>query len=502
MHCRHSFYTLIASLMVVGFVSVAEAKVKLPAIISDSMVLQQGRPVTIWGWAEPGERITIEMDGKIHDSGEDLDIPLYPEEITTTANAQGRWKAVLRSRESGEMCEMTLTDASGEKTTIKNILTGEVWLCSGQSNMEMPVAGVNNSKKEIAAAKYPNIRFFQVKNATAVKPQTDCEGRWVECSPETVGSHTAVGYFFGRELFTKLNAPVGLIESDWGGTPAEAWTSREALDVQPSLAPLLARWDKTARKQTKQATAPHRPANLYNAMIAPIAPYTIRGAIWYQGESNTSRAYQYRTIFPTMIADWRERFKQPDMPFGFVQIAPYRYTTKNNKVDHRWCAELWEAQLLTLKRVRNTGMVVTTDIGEVKNIHPKNKQEVGRRLALWALARVYGKQLVYSGPIYKSMAVECDKIRLCFDHIDGGLASRDGKPLTEFTIAGGDEKFHSATAEIDGDTIVVKSDAVKKPIAVRFAWCETAQPNLVNKVGLPVSPFRTDDWKCLTEGRE
>ncbi|HLA86343.1 MAG TPA: sialate O-acetylesterase [Thermoguttaceae bacterium] len=392
-----------------------------------------------------------------------------------------------------------ISDSSGEKTVIKNILVGEVWLCSGQSNMEMPVARCNDAKKEIAAAKYPSIRFFQVANAVAGSPQENCRGRWVVCDPKTVGGCTAAGYYFGRRLYKELNAPVGLIQSDWGGTPAEAWTSREAMEAQPSLAPILARWDRAAKKDKRQAHSKNRAASLYNAMIAPVLPYTIRGVIWYQGEANVPRAHQYRTLFPTMIADWRERFHQPELPFGFVQIAPFRYAMK--KMDPRLCAELWEAQLLALKNTPHAGMAVTNDIGNVANIHPTNKQDVGRRLALWALATVYGKDMVYSGPIYRSMAVEGGKIRLSFDHVGDGLVSRDGKPLSHFTIAGRDMKFHPATAKIDGQTIVVESDAVEKPVAVRFAWDETAEPNLMNREGLPAPAFRTDEEKCLTEGK-
>ncbi|NLE38450.1 MAG: sialate O-acetylesterase [Pirellulaceae bacterium] len=504
----------IISLLLVGLASSVEAKVKLPSIISDNMVLQAGRPANIWGWAEPGEEVTVAMAGPTRDLGIGKGYVVATVELKANADAKGRWQVTLRAleapgrekvmgvpAESGHWDTMTITDSSGEKTVIKNILVGEVWLCSGQSNMEWPVVRSNDAEKEIAEAKYPTIRFFQIKNRTADKPRTDCEGQWVECSPETVGHHTAIGYFFGRELLKTLDTPVGLIQSDWGGTPAEAWTSREALEAQPSLEPLLERWDESAEKNTKMARSAHRPANLYNGMIAPITPYAIRGAIWYQGESNVGRAYQYRTIFPTMIANWRERFGLPEMPFGFVQIAPFKYTRRPNQGNPQFCAELWEAQRLTLLATSGTGMVVTTDIGNVADIHPTNKQDVGHRLALWALATVYGKDnVVYSGPMYKSMTVEGDKIRLSFDHVGGGLVARDDKPLSHFVIAGEDKVFHPATAQIDGETIVVSSDAVPKPVAVRFAPEETAEPNLMNREGLPASPFRTDAWPWETQG--
>jgi len=506
MHRRSSLRIVTALLILVAFVSIAQAKIKLPSIISDNMVLQQGRPVTIWGWAEPGEAIRVILTGKmtwvaVEDAEGGMTDGVPMRIAKTKADEVGRWQVTLDALKPDDGRWIEIEDSSGEKTTIKNILVGEVWLCSGQSNMEWPVAKVNDAKKEIAAADYPGIRFFQVKNVTAAKPQQDCQGRWIVCSPKTVATCTAVGYFFGRELFKELKVPVGLIQSDWGGTPAEAWTSRKALAAKPSLKPLRARWGKAIRKNKKQARSPHRPANLYNAMIAPILPYAIRGAIWYQGESNVTRAHQYRTVFPTMIADWRRGFRQPDLPFGFVQIAPFKYTTKKNKRDPRSCTELWEAQLSTLKNVPNTGMAVTTDIGNLTNIHPTNKQDVGHRLALWALATVYGKDRVYSGPIYRSMKVEGDKIRLSFDHVGGGLVSRDGKPLTHFVVAGADQEFHPAVAKIEGDTIVVASDVVKRPVAVRFAPEETSEPNLMNKEGLPASPFRTDDWKWLTEGK-
>ena len=256
-------------------------------------------------------------------------------------------------------------------------------------------------------------------------------------------------------------------------------------------------WDKRAAKDAKAKDSRGRPANLYNAMLAPIVPYGIAGVIWYQGEANIRRAHQYQTLFPLMIEDWRQAWGQGLFPFGFVQISPYRY----DNADPTNCAELWEAQLTTLKTVPNVGMVVTMDIGNVKNIHPKNKQDIGRRLALWALAKAYGKRdIVYSGPIYESMTIEGDKIRLRFGHVDGGLATRNGKSPAHFTIAGADRKFHPAKVKFDGDTIVVESEEVSKPVAVRYAWRDDAEPNLMNKSGLPASPFRTDNWKGITEG--
>jgi sialate O-acetylesterase len=457
----------ICCLLVTGWTAVAAGAVKLPAVIGEKMVLQRGRPVPVWGWADKGEEVTVTVAGQT---------------LRAKAGDDGRWMVVLAKLDVGPPLEMTVKGSSGSAVTLKNILVGEVWVASGQSNMEMGVAGCKDAQQEIAAAKYPNIRLFTVVKKKAAEPQTDCSGDWKECSPATVANFSATAYYFGRQLYKELKVPVGLIHTSWGGTPAQFWTSRKALEANPLLKP-LARGESSC---------------LYNGMIAPLIPYAIRGAIWYQGESNVGGAYQYRTLFPAMIANWRADWGEGDFPFGFVQIAPFGYSA-NWKTNPAACAELWEAQLMTLKSVPNTGMAVTMDIGDLKDIHPKNKQEVGRRLALWALAQVYGRELVYSGPIYKSMTVEGNKIRLQFDHVGGGLMASDGKPLTEFTIAGADQKFVPAKATIDGDSIVVQSDQVAEPVAVRYAWRDVATPNLVNKEGLPASPFRTDTWKGVTE---
>jgi sialate O-acetylesterase len=463
MNRLRSIFTAI--LVTVSWLPLAFAQVKLPAVIGENMVLQHDRAVPIWGWAKPGEKITVRLAGQ-----------------TRTANAgeDGRWKVVFDKLSPGGPLELEVQGSSGNKVLLKNILVGEVWVCSGQSNMEMSVLEARNSEAEIKAADYPQIRLFTVTTNKAPEPQADCTGRWVECRPQTVSNFSAVAYYFGRELFKGLKVPVGLIHTSLSGTPAELWTSRRALAAEPALRSL-------ARQQGS--------SQLYNGMIAPLIPFAIRGAIWYQGEANRSRAYQYRSLFPALINNWRTDWGRGDFPFGFVQLAPYRYVKENPL---RW-AELREAQVMTLQKVPHTGMVVTMDIGDVKDIHAGNKQEVGRRMVLWALAQVYGRKLVYSGPIYKSMAVEGNHIRLEFDHVGGGLVSRDGKPLTDFTIAGEDQDFMSATARIDGDTVIVSSPDVSQPVAVRYAWRDDAEPNLANKEGLPASPFRTDTWKGVTE---
>jgi sialate O-acetylesterase len=463
--------------------TVASAAVKLPAVIGDDMVLQRGQPLPIWGLADKGEKVTVAIAGQSH---------------TTKAGNDGRWKVTLDKLDLGEPLLMTVKGSSGSAITLKNILVGDVWVCSGQSNMAIGVAACKNGKEEVAAANYPQIRLFLVGEARVPQPAADVKGNWGPCTPKSAehgkpdcGGFSAVAYYFGRQLHKELKVPIGLIDTSVGGTPAEFWTSRKALEANPTLRP-MAQGDASC---------------LYNGMIAPLIPFGIRGAIWYQGEANVGAAFKYRTLFPAMIANWRADWGQGDFPFGFVQIAPFGYSVWG--INPAACAELWEAQRMTLDAAPNTGMAVTVDIADndlihpknnnFEGIHPKNKQEVGRRLALWALAKVYGRNLVYSGPIYKSMSVEDSKIRLQFDHLGGGLVSRDGKPLSDFTIAGEDKKFVPATAAIDGDSIVVHSDQVAKPLAVRYAWREDATPNLSNKDGLPASPFRTDRWKGVTE---
>jgi sialate O-acetylesterase len=383
-----------------------------------------------------------------------------------------------------------MTVQGANKIVLDDVLVGEVWICSGQSNMQWSVNRAANAEEEVAAANYPKIRLFTVTRKVAEEPAEDCEGSWAACSPESVPGFSAVAYFFGRTLFRKLNVPVGLVNTSWGGTIAEAWTSDEGLRGEPDFEPILERAAEFKPKVPNQASV------LFNAMIQPLVPLGIRGAIWYQGESNVTRAEQYQKLFPAMIRDWRKQWGQGDFPFLFVQLAPFRY--KRN--DPAACAELREAQRLALS-LASTGMAVTTDIGNTTNIHPTNKQEVGRRLALWALAKTYGKACCYSGPLYKSMAVEGGKVRVSFEHACGGLVAKGGA-LTDFTIAGADGRFVSAVATIDGETVVVHSDELAKPVAVRFGWRDDAEPNLFNGEGLPASPFRTDDFELVTAGQK
>jgi sialate O-acetylesterase len=478
------------------------------------MVLQRGVKVPIWGWAEPGEEITVSAGW-------------LSMRWIVTADRDGKWRFEMSPPKAGGPHEMTIR---GKNTvTIKNILVGEVWVCSGQSNMQMAVKQSANAEQETAAANYPNIRLFTVQRKVADQPQSDCVGSWQACTPETVADFSAVAYFFGRELHKELDVPIGLIHTSWGGTPAEAWTKREVLEAEADLAPIVQRYDDAVAKypQAKQeyeqklaewkkavekAKAdgekpprrpgepfgpghPHSPAGLYNAMIAPLIPYSIAGAIWYQGESNAGRAYQYRKLFPAMITNWRTDWAQDEFAFLYVQLANFM-AQKEEPAESTW-AELREAQLLTLA-LPNTGMAVIIDIGEANDIHPKNKQDVGKRLALWALAKTYGRNITYSGPIYKSMQTEGNKIILHFNHVGGGLVVGGGGPLKGFAVAGTDHKFVWADAQIDGNSVVVTSGKVAEPVAVRYAWADNPVCNLYNKEGLPASPFRTDDWPGVT----
>jgi sialate O-acetylesterase len=615
-------------------------------IFTDHMVLQRDQPLPIWGWAAPGRAVTVEVGSH---------------SARTRANAEGRWRVTLPALESGKG-PLTMTVKAGDETIrLTDILVGEVWLCSGQSNMKWAVRGFADGEAEIKAANHPNIRLFTVPYESAIDPQDDVVGQWQACSPETIGGFSAVGYYFGRELNERINVPIGLINAAAGGTIIETWTRHEEISRLPGMTKRIAEVqddfydpliiqkiaratsslqalreakanDELARKMSgpdldisswktmeipnawgkaglpdfrgmvwfrktidvpaswagknlvlhldrilegdvtwfngqrvgatpvhlyhkprvysipaslvkagantitvrvidtyrsrglsgkPEAMAlcvagsektdriglvgpwrykpgveligkmlshnPNRPTLLYNAMINPIAPFAMRGATWYQGESNNGDGMRYFDKMQALIQSWRNVFLRPDAPFYFVQIAPYRYGDNEFALP-----ELWEAQTAALD-IPHTGMAVISDIGNVANIHPQNKQDVGKRLALWALAKDYGQNdLVHSGPLYKSMAIEAGKIRLSFNHTGSGLASRDAKPLDWFEIAGEDGKFVKAQAVIDGNTIVVSSDAIAKPTAARFAWHQEAQPNLINREGLPAGPFRTN----------
>jgi len=493
--------------------------VLLPSVTGDNMVLQQQANVPIWGWAEPNEKVVVagSWDGR---------------ETTAAVSADGRWKVLLATPKAGG--PYTITVKGGDEITLKNILIGEVWVCSGQSNMQFTLGkgqrwytGDINEETEVPVANYPDIRFFTVRPKYNPVPQDDCNGVWVQCSPETVKTFSAVGYYFGREIHKKLNVPVGLICAAYGGTMAEAWTSREGLASESEFAEMLAAYDKdkaaypelraeydkkqdawnaakskaTAEGKEYSEPQPKKPARvpnqnsptvLWNAMVHPIVPFAVRGVIWYQGESNDldKRSWQYTRLFPLMIRSWRTEWQQGEFPFYFVQIAPYKDMSP----------EIREAQRLAERRVANTGMVVTTDVGDCSDIHPRNKRPVGERLAKWALTKTYGtKDIAFSGPMYKRIeGIKGSSLAISFDHADDGLEVRGGQ-LTGFTIAGADRKFVPAKAEIDGSRVIVWSDEVKEPVAVRFGWANCPEATLFNKAGLPASPFKTDDWKWETD---
>ncbi len=658
---RNDFFSRLCSataMLVIFFAGDLIAQIKLPAMFSDNMVLQQQMKIPVWGTAPAGSKVTVQLQQQMK---------------TAKANAEGKWRVQFDAMAAGGPHRLTVMGS--DTITFNNVMIGEVWLCSGQSNMEMPLvstwAKVDNFEQEVAEANFSNLRLFIVKRAKSTKPLAEVESAgWKVCDPASVKDFSATAYFFGRHLQQKLGVPVGLMQSAWGGTVVEAWTSGAALKTMPDIADFvraletttrdsifdpkifeakLAEWyrDLEAKDAAAQGprgwsstayddfawpamnlpqkweaaglpgfdgllwyrkvievpaafagaaltlelgpiddydwtyfngvqigatpsynaprrytvpselvrpgknviairvldtggdgglygraeqlklmkdstttlalaglwrykagltlqelplppsapTSPNRPTVLYNAMIAPLVPYALRGAIWYQGESNAGRAYQYRELFPLLIKDWRKQWQQGEFPFLFVQLANYR-AQNAEPVEDDW-AELREAQAMTLA-LPNTGMAVTIDIGDANDIHPGNKQEVGNRLALNARALVYGEKIAYSGPKYKAMKIEGNRIRLSFEHAAEGLMTKNGEELRGFAVAGADKKFVWANAKIEGNTIVVSAASVAQPVAVRYAWSINPACNLYNNAGLPASPFRTDNWPEVT----
>ncbi len=495
---------LFLSLCLVASTTFARAELQLPALFSDNMVLQRNVSVPIWGWADDGEVITVQFRGQ---------------KLTTTAH-NGKWSLRLRRLKAGG--PDTLTVASPKRTIeIKNVLVGEVWIASGQSNMEWPVTQSDQPEATIASATNSQIRFFQVPNVKAEAPTVRVNASWKICSPEMIGSHSAVAYHFAKDLQAARDVPIGIIQSDWGGSPAEVWMNRESLEVNPRYRTQILEANAEAWKNHQQALIEFekekavaaskgeefkkqpprfgwRPTELYNGMIAPLIPYAIKGAIWYQGESNAGRAEQYRTLFADMVRNWRRDWGQGDFTFLQVQLAPFM-AVKDEPQESAW-AELREAQLLATKVLPNCGMAVITDVGDPKDIHPKKKQPVGARLALAARAIAYGEKIEYSGPTYAGVAFQDGKATVQFDHVGKGLEARDGE-LKGFAICGADRKFVWAKAEIVGKTVVVSSPEVPKPVAVRYGWADCPVVNLWNKDGLPASPFRTDDFPMVTAGK-
>jgi len=468
--------------ILIVFLSVpAFSKIVLPEIFSDHMVLQQQTEAPIWGKATPKKnvRIITSWDNQTY---------MVP------ADSNGDWTVKLKTPTAGGPYSIAISD--GKELVLKDILIGEVWICSGQSNMEMPLAGwgkVLNYENEITSADFPNIRLLHIQRATSTKLETDIKtvsGGWQVCSPATIPEFSSAGYFFGRELYSKMNIPIGLISTNWGGTIAEAWTSSESLQQMPDFRDSIQAIKSEDPALQQISNNPNRVTVLYNGMINPLVPYAFQGVIWYQGESNADRAYQYRDLFPLMIRDWRKAWNR-DFPFYFVQLANYMKRDSLPKESH-W-AELREAQFRTL-HLKNTGMAVTIDIGDALDIHPKNKQDVGKRLAYIAEANTYKLPVIFSGPLYESYTIENGKIRIKFQHTENGLKTNDGKAPTGFAIAGPDHKFVWATAVIDGNDVVVSSPDAEFPVAVRYGWANNPDCNLSNGANLPASPFRTDDF--------
>jgi sialate O-acetylesterase len=495
------FFKAAATIVVMIQALVLKADVTPNSLFSDHAVLQRSIDVPVWGTARDGEKITVEFAGQV---------------LQTTA-VQGRWMVKLKPLKAGGPFNMTI---KGDNTlTLKDILVGEVWLCSGQSNMAMKMStGIANGTQEIAEANYPQIRQYYVPSNGTHKVVEDINGSWQLCSPETIKNFTAVGYFFARDLYKKLNVPFGIILSAVGGTPAENWASRSALENNKELKRYVDSYEsslktfpqrlekykqeepqllekykidvKAAQNEKKPIpTVPRAPQNpfnsgsaggLYEGMIKPLQPYAIRGTIWYQGEANSSRGKEYQTLFPAMIADWRNAWGQGEFPFLFVQIAPYKGMSP----------EIREAQLISWQKTPNTAMAVITDCGEAEDIHPKLKQPVGNRLSLAALALAYHKKIEYSGPVYQALNIKDSKAILSFTH--AGKLTAKGSGLKGFTIAGSDQNFVEARAEIHGKKIIVYSAAVTRPVAVRYGWSNVPDVNLYNEMDLPATPFRTD----------
>lgn len=449
-------------------------EVKLAGIFGDNMVLQQDARVRLWGWCDPGEKIRIK--GSWQWLGQSV-----------RGDEQGRWHAQLATPAAGG--PYTLVFKGQNRVELSNILIGEVWFCSGQSNMEMGVGLVNNFEAEYAAARFPQIRIFDVEHVAGDTSFNDIQGVWKVCSPQTLAGDgwegfSATAYFFGRSLHQELGVPVGLIDNSWGATRIEPWTPPEGFQAVPELLPLYE--SRLEIPEFGVWAEPQRPTSIYNGMVEPMVPFTIKGALWYQGESNVGEGMLYRKKMEALITGWRTIWGQGDFPFYYVQIAPWEGYQPGD------LPQLWQAQLAALS-IPNTGIALTQDIGDLEDIHPKNKQEVGRRLALLALANTYGRDVVAGGPVYSTMELTGAGIRLTFDHSVGGL-SATGEEIRHFTIAGEDRRFVPAQAVIDGQTIVLSSDQVANPIAVRFGWSKDAITNVHNSAGLPLTPFKTDDW--------
>ena len=497
-------YCLTSIFLMFAFSLVLNAELRLPAIFSDHMVLQQEMENPIWGWAKPGAKVSLNW-GK--------------QDIHTIADKTGRWRAKLPATIGSYQQQQLVIKSANQTLQLSDILVGEVWLCSGQSNMVWRVDFSADSALETASAQYPNIRMITVPNVGTQELQHDFKGQWQICTPETVGTFSAVGYFFGRQLHQTLNVPIGLIRNAWGGSAAEAWIGRQTLAADPrfeteikwwtsqektfNYPQLLSKWEvasanlKKAGKRIPQRprnilTGQHRPGNLWAGVLNPIIGYGIRGTIWYQGESNVTRAPKYHELFSLLIAQWRQAWGQGDFPFYWVQLADYQAeaTVPGNS---KW-AELREAQSKTLA-LPNTGQAVIYDIGEGRDIHPRNKQTVAKRLARIALARDYKLNIPYLSPSFNSIQISNEQITIHFKNVGSSLYTFDVNEAKGFAIAGEDQIWHIAKASLQGkDKVIVSSPKVTNPVAVRYAWANNPVANLYSREGLPVDPFRSDNW--------
>lgn len=476
----------LALLAAVALTSTARADVKLASIFGDSMVLQRELPVPVWGWADKGETVTVAFGDQ---------------KKTAQAGDDGRWMVKLDAL-TASADGQTLTVSGSSMVELKDVLVGEVWICSGQSNMEWSLSRTLNSKEEIAASDFPNIRLFDVRgHIISPVAKDEAPGQWLASSPQSTPGFTAVGQFFGRRLHKEIGVPIGLVGSNWGGTRIEPWTSPAGFHSVPELKDIAAKVDAyTAETKVN----PGAPSAIYNAMVHPLAPFAMRGAIWYQGESNGGEGESYFHKKQALVNGWRKLFN-PDLAFYWVQLANFRAATDDPAGGDGW-ARLRDAQTKALS-IKHTGMAVIIDIGEANDIHPRNKQDVGDRLAQWALHQTYGKKdLVPSGPLFKSQQIEDGQVRLSFKHVGSGLivgkktglertAEVKAGKLARFAVAGEDKQWHWADAKIDGEDVVVSSPDVAKPVAVRYAWSMNPEgANLYNREGFPASPFRTDDW--------
>ncbi len=496
----HRLHLLVAVMLLIS-VGSASADVQLPNIFSDSMVLQRGQENRVWGRADAGEKVTVTIADQSHQA---------------TADGDGNWHVMLSPLSVGDPLELTVKGKNEIKCD--DVLVGEVWICSGQSNMAMTVDRSNDADMERAAAHFPQIRMINFPRVGTQSPIWTHDGAsWMVCSPETVGQFSGAGYFFGRQLYQTIDVPIGLINNAWGGSACEAWVNRDLLGADPAYAPMLERWDtmqancaaleakttltdaekKKLSDLKKQLSGNHNPSNIYNGVLKSHLGYGIRGAIWYQGESNAGRAYQYRDLFPLMISNWRNEWGQGDFPFYWVQLADFR-SENTEPGDSSW-AELREAQTMTMDKLANTGEAVIIDTGEGYDIHPKDKQTVGRRLARWALAKDYGIDIPCQSPRYKSMEKSGNTITLTFDHVGTGWRPFDVREPRGFAVAGEDKAFVWAQAKILKDgRVEVSCDQVADPVSVRYGWAENPVVNMFNNAGLPLTPFRTDEWPGIT----